>query len=263
VDRHAALSGRPGRDPGALTEDRLLGGRVRLRQPEAGFRAAIDPVLLAAAVPARDGERVLEAGTGTGAAALCLLARVGGTCVTGVERDAGLAEIARGNAALNDAAARFMVITGDVTARATAREAAALGPYAHAMANPPFHLGGTAPPLARRREAAHESPETALAAWVAAMARRLAPRGTLTVILPPARLPDAIAAFADHGIGSLAIIPLWPHDGEAARRVIVQGIKGGRAACRISAGMTLHRRNGRFTDAAERVLRGAASLTPG
>lgn len=263
MDRHAALSGRPGRDAGALTEDRLLGGRVRLRQPETGFRAAIDPVLLAAAVPARGGERVLEAGTGTGVAALCLLARVGGACVTGIERDAVLAEIARENAALNDATGRFAVITGDVTARAIAREAAALGPYLHAMANPPFHRDGTAPPLARRREAAHESPEASLAAWVAAMARRLAPRGTLTVILPPARLPDAIAAFADRGIGSLAIIPLWPRDGDTARRVIVQGVKGGRAPCRVSAGMALHRRDGSFTDAAEGVLRGAASLSPG
>ena len=44
----------PSAVPGA-TEDALLGGRVVLRQPAAGYRAAIDPVLLAAAVPARGG----------------------------------------------------------------------------------------------------------------------------------------------------------------------------------------------------------------
>ncbi|PPR19536.1 MAG: hypothetical protein CFH40_02259, partial [Alphaproteobacteria bacterium MarineAlpha10_Bin3] len=50
--------------------DKLLGGQVRLRQPESGYRVAIDPVLLAAATPAVAGQ-VLDVGTGVGAAALC------------------------------------------------------------------------------------------------------------------------------------------------------------------------------------------------
>src|SRR3546814_8190614 len=48
----------------AITEDAFLGGRVKLRQPEVGYRAAIDPVLLAAAVPAVAGERVADLGCG-------------------------------------------------------------------------------------------------------------------------------------------------------------------------------------------------------
>ncbi len=152
------------------------------------------------------------------------------------------------------------MIAGDVTARATAREAAALGPFAHAMANPPFHRGGTPSPVAARREAAHESSEAVLADWVAAMARRLAPRGTLTLILPPARLPDAVAAFSAAAIGSITLMPLWPRAGEPAKRVIVHGIRGGRAPCRLTAGLVLHRGDGRYTEAAERILREGAAL---
>jgi tRNA1(Val) A37 N6-methylase TrmN6 len=255
VDRHGALTA------AETSEDRLLGGRVRLCQPRAGFRAAIDPVLLAAAVPARPGERVLEAGTGSGAAALCLLARVAEARVTGIEREPALAALAGANAALNNAADRLVVITGDVIARTTAREAAALGPYAHAMANPPFHRGGTPSPVAARRQAAHESPEAVLADWVAAMARRLAPQGTLTLILPPARLPDAVAACAAAAIGSLTLVPLWPRAGEPARRVIVQGIRGGRAPCRLTAGLDLHRADGRYTATVEGILREGAELS--
>lgn len=257
MDRDAGLSA------AETSEDRLLGGRVRLRQPRAGFRAAIDPVLLAAAVPVRPGERVLEAGTGSGVAALCLLARVAGASVTAIECDPVLADLAADNAALNGAADRLAVIVGDVTSRATACQAAAMGPFAHAMANPPFHRDGTASPVTARRLAGHEPPEAVLADWVAALARRLAPRGTLTLILPPSRLPDAIAALGGAGIGSLALVPLWPRAGEPARRMIVQGIKGGRSPCRLTAGLVLHAHDGRYTPAAERILREGAALPVG
>ncbi|WP_337876533.1 methyltransferase [Elioraea sp.] len=237
-----------------------MGGRVRLRQPRRGFRAAIDPVLLAAAVPAREGERVLEAGTGTGAAALCLLARVPSLQVIGLERDPDAAALACANAALNGVDHRFRVIVGDIAAVAAARAVAAHGACVHAMANPPFHVAGTPSPLAARRIAGHESAEATLAVWIAAMARRLVQRGTLTLILPPARLPDAIAACAAARIGSLSLLPLWSHEGEAARRVILQGVKEGRGPCRILAGLVLHRRSGGYTSAAERILKEAERL---
>ena len=85
----------------SLTEDRLLGGRVLYRQPREGFRAAIDPVLLAAAIPAWAGEHVLEGGTGAGAALLCLAARVPGITGLGIDRDPALVLVARANAAAN------------------------------------------------------------------------------------------------------------------------------------------------------------------
>jgi tRNA1(Val) A37 N6-methylase TrmN6 len=68
-----------------LTDDHLLGGRLRFSQPARGYRIAIDPVLLAAAMPARAGERVLDAGAGTGAASLCLAARVPECRIVGLE----------------------------------------------------------------------------------------------------------------------------------------------------------------------------------
>ncbi|MDT8344261.1 MAG: methyltransferase, partial [Thermohalobaculum sp.] len=99
---------------GALTEDRLLGGRVRLLQPGAGYRAATDPVLLAAAVPARPGERVLELGIGAGAATLCLAARVAGLVHAGLEIQPDYLALAARNAALNGVA--LVLFEGDVAA---------------------------------------------------------------------------------------------------------------------------------------------------
>ena len=66
-----------------------------------GSRAATDPVLLAAFVPARPGERVLDLGCGAGTAGLCLAARVPGLELHGLEVQPAYAELARRNAADN------------------------------------------------------------------------------------------------------------------------------------------------------------------
>jgi len=229
------------------TEDQLLGGRVRLEQPAQGLRAAIDAVLLAAAIPARAGDAVLELGCGTGAALLCLAARVPGLVLHGVELDAGLAMLARRNLAGLEA----RVSEGDIRG--------ALPVARHAFANPPYWPGGSASPNPLRRAAAHEG-EAVLEDWAAALARGLERRGTASVILPAARLGQAAAALRAAGLGSLTVLPLWPRALVPAKRVVLQAIKGGRGPDRLLPGLVLHGADGRFTEAAEAVLRHAAPL---
>ena len=232
------------------TEDFLLGGRVRLEQPAEGLRAAIDAVLLAAAIPARAPEAVLELGCGTGAALLCLAARVPGLALHGVELDAGLAEMARRNAAGLGAS----IVAGDIRG--------ALPECRHAFANPPYWPGGSASPIAMRRNAAHEA-EAGLEDWAGALARGLVRRGTASMILPAARFGQAAAALRGAGCGSLTMLPLWPRAGVAAKRVILQAIKGGRGPDRLLSGLVLHEADGSFTAAAEAVLRHAQALPQG
>ena len=95
-----------------LTDDHLLGGRVRFSQPARGYRVAIDPGLLAAAVPTRTGERVLDAGAGTGAASLCLAARVPECRIVGLELQRPLQRIASHNVTQNGLDARVEMVEG-------------------------------------------------------------------------------------------------------------------------------------------------------
>jgi tRNA1(Val) A37 N6-methylase TrmN6 len=237
------------------TEDGLLGGRVRLTQPRArGLRAGLDAVLLAAAVPARAGERVIEAGCGSGAGFLCLAARVPGLAVAALEREPAMAALAAANAAANGVAAQ--VLTGDVADAALAR---ALGPARHGFANPPYWPGGSAPPEALRAAATHER-GAGLDAWAAFLANAVEHGGSATLILPAARFDAGVAALRRAGFGALALLPLAPRAGEPAKRVLLQGRRGGRGPARLLPAFVLHAADGRFTPAAEAVLRDGAGL---
>ncbi len=230
----------------------LLGGRVCYRQPREGYRSGIEPVLLAAAVPAVAGERVLEAGTGAGAGLLSLAARVPGVGGTGVEKDPFLAALARENLAANDFSA-FTILEADIETFASGEK------FAHSFANPPWHEEAGTLPSHPARKSAKRGGER-LASWIGAMARGTLEGGSLTLILPAARVPDALQAAATSGCGGMMLFPLWPRSGKAAKLVLVRAIRGGRSPFRLLAGLVLHRPDGRFTDEAEGILRDGAPL---
>lgn len=240
-----------------VTEDAFLGGRLRLRQPAAGYRAAIDPVLLAAAVPAAAGERVADLGCGVAAAGLCLLARVPGVAVSGLELQGPLAALAAENAALNDCAGHLQVFTGDV---AGPPPGFAAGGFDHVMLNPPYldSAAGRAPALELQRIATVEGAAT-LEVWLACALALLRSRGSLTVIHRADR-SDRLLALLSAGCGDLALFPLWPRQGENARRVLVQARKGTGGPLRLLPGLVLHDAAGGYTAAAQAVLRDAAGL---
>jgi tRNA1(Val) A37 N6-methylase TrmN6 len=240
------------------TEDRLLGGRVTLRQPSEGsLRATGDPVLLAAAIPASPGQRVLEAGCGSGAGFLCLAARVPGLRVVAVEQDPYLAALAGENAAANGLGPdRVAIKVGDVRDHALGR---ALGPCAHAFANPPWWPDGTRPPAAMRRAATHGA-GSEIADWAAFLSAGLAAGGTLTLILPTARLDAGMAAVSASGCGATRLIPLWPRLGAPAKRVLIQARRSRGGPTRLEAGLVLHGTGQAFSDAAQAILRDGAAL---
>jgi tRNA1Val (adenine37-N6)-methyltransferase len=236
-----------------IDEGTLLGGRLSHRQLRDGHRTGIEPVLLAAAVPARPGERVLEAGTGSGAGVLCLAARIPGLRGTGIERDPKLAQLARDNAARNGFDA-VDILCMDIAAFRTVE------PYDHAFANPPWHDAAGTPSPDGAREAAKRGAPGLLASWATALAKCVRHHGTVTFVVVAGVLPDCIAALTRSGCGSIGILPLWPRPGAAAKLVIVQARRAGRAPARLTPGLVLHE-DGAFTRAAQDVLRDGAGLT--
>ncbi len=231
----------------------FLDGRVKIAQPEQGFRSGLDAVMLAASVPARDGQTALELGAGAGTAGLCLLARVPGVTLTGVEINQGLVALAHDNAAANGMTARF------VAADIFALPAELKRDFDQVFCNPPFHGEGQASPDAARAAALMD--EGRLEDWLKLGLQRTVSGGFFTAILRADRLNQALAALPEKGV---AAFPLWPRAGEAPKRVIVQARKGSHAPFALLPGLVLHQEDGSWTPEADDVLRrGNALALPG
>jgi tRNA1Val (adenine37-N6)-methyltransferase len=236
------------------SENTLMGGTVRLVQAQSGHRSGIEPVLLASIVPARPGQRILEGGTGVGAGLLCLAHRVPGIEGIGIEMESATAALARANFEMN-AASGLAVLEGDL------EHVAADGVFDHAMANPPWHNpAATHSPDPTRALARHARPGL-MAVWARQLAQGLRHRGTLSFITGAGTLSECLAAFTEAGCGSHVVVPLWPRAGREAKLVLLQGVRGGRAATRVLPGLVLHGRDGGYTEAADAVLRGGAMLS--
>ena len=123
-----------------LTHDAFLGGKVHLWQPRKGYRAATDPVLLAAACPAKTGQTVLELGCGVGTASLCLRSRVD-VRLSAIELQPAYADLARRNA--TEANYEMEVIDADLSQLPTDIRTRS---FDHVILNPPYYGPGTASP---------------------------------------------------------------------------------------------------------------------
>ena len=222
----------------------FLDGRVKIAQPESGFRSGLDAVMLAAAVPAQTGQTALELGAGAGTASLCLLERVPGLALTGVEIDKSLVALAGNNAAANGMQADF--VCADIFA---------LPPdlkrdFDLVFCNPPFHGEGQVSLDQMRATALMD--QGRLEEWLRIGLQRTVSGGFFTAILRADRLNQALTALPEKGV---AVLPLWPKAGEAAKRVIVQARKGSNAPFALLPGLVLHQVNGAWTPEANDVLR--------
>ncbi|MGB0799959.1 MAG: tRNA1(Val) (adenine(37)-N6)-methyltransferase [Planktomarina sp.] len=216
------------------TLDQFLGGALRLEQPKTGYRAGVDPVLLAAACPAKAGDSILELGCGVGVASLCLGHRVPGLSLSAVEILPDHVELTRKNAEATGMSVD--VILGDVANRPTPffdRH------FDHVIMNPPYFEGakGLAPIDAGRSSGRRET--VPLQAWVIMAGKRLRPKGYLTLVQRIERLPEVLRTL-EGNLGSIKVLPVAPRVKRSAHLVLVQARKSGRAAFQMLSPLVMH-----------------------
>jgi tRNA1(Val) A37 N6-methylase TrmN6 len=236
----------------STTEDALLAGRVRFRQPRRGYRVAVDAVLLAAATSPSPGARVLDLGAGVGAMGLCLASRVRDCCVIGVELQPDLADLARRNAETNGMADRVQIVVHDIAQSLPE----VLGKFQCVATNPPYLAAAAADPSPDLSKAlATVESSAGLARWLRVATGALEPGGTLTMIHRSDRLDEITSHLGRLGWGDVAVKRLPP-----ASRVLVRAREASQLQLRDCPPLTLHKPEGGYTDDAEAVLRHAAPI---
>ena len=240
-----------------ISKTALLGGRVTCFQPGNSYRSAIDAVLLAAAIEARVGERVLDVGTGVASAALCLATRIEGIHVTGLELQDILVQLAQRGIEASNQMTSVDIVQGDLLSPPDTLKA---GTYDQVMANPPYLVAGKGniPPDPIKAVATIEG-EAVFADWVQFANRMLHPKGVLTLIHRADRL-DQLLAEVRNQFDHIVIYPLWPRAGADANRVLVQARKGRGGPTRLLPGLVIHKANGDYTDTTNDILLNAAPL---
>ncbi len=232
-------------------------------QPAGGYRAAIDPVLLAAAVQGLSGDRVLDVGSGSGAAALALAARIEGVRVTGLEAQETLVALARESARKSGLAECVSFIEGNLLdpPEALTSECLKAGGFDHVMANPPYLAAGSGnPPSDAARRLATVEGDAVLADWLGFMLTMVKDGGSVTVIHRQDRAEEVVEGLAK-GTGGIVVFPLWPKPSrQAAKRVIIRAVKGESGETRTAEGLVLHAEDGAYTPEAEAILRAANGL---
>ena len=248
-----------GTDTLETVEHRFLDGRLRVLQPAAGYRAATDPVLLAATLAVRPGESALDLGCGVGTAALCLGLRVGRLDLHGLEVQPNYAALARRNATLNGLA--LTVHDGDLRTMPAELRARV---FDAVLLNPPWHEASQRGSPDPGKDRANRR-DTDMGVWLSAALARIRPGGWIHLIQRAEYLPEILGALAARA-GDIAVLPLAAREGRPAKRVIVKARKGARGPFRLAAPLVLHegpahlRDGDDYTAGARAILRDGAGL---
>lgn len=238
-----------------FTTDDFLGGQVKLYQPQEGYRATSDAVLLAAAVNAKPNQKILDVGSGTGAVSLCIAARCPGSIITGVEIQPEMMDIARQNIALNAMESRVNIVEGDIRLPLPGLQT---GRYDWVVTNPPFMLEDQASPV-KVRDVAHRESGCGLSEWITQCLRYVGPKGFFALINRADRLPEILSLLYGR-LGGIRIVPIWTKEGLPAKRVVVLGRKDSRSPAVLESGPVLTFADGTRSERAEAIMRRGESL---
>ncbi|MFN4023980.1 MAG: tRNA1(Val) (adenine(37)-N6)-methyltransferase [Hyphomonas sp.] len=236
----------------AVTHDTVYQGRVRLVQPETGFRAGFDSLLLAAALPALEAGAALELGCGSGGALLPAAWRMPAVSWTGLELSPIVTEMAREGSRLNGFDARVTIENAEASEWVKAHE----NRFDLVFSNPPyFEPGRISEPGAGKADAYIET--LPLDDWIKAMLFAAKPRAPVVLIHRAADLARILSRL-DRQAGEITVLPVASKAGEPARRVLVRARKGlKRGPLTLLAPLVTHLADGSVrTPEADAILKG-------
>ena len=206
--------------------------RIRIRQPENGYRYSMDAVLLAEETQLKPGNRVLDMGTGCGVIALILAEANPDAIFFGIELQPDLVEIARENVVENHMADRITIFREDIRHISPASIG---GPVDVVVCNPPHTASrsGRLSPFPRIAEAKHEI-TVCLKDVINAAARMLSAGGRFILIYPAVRMAAVFAMLHQKGIEPKNLRMVHTKPDTEAKRFIIEAVVGARPGLTVA-----------------------------
>ncbi len=244
------------------TADAICGGRLRVIQRERGYRFSLDALLLAHFVTLREGDDLIDLGTGGGVVALILAQ--GGHCgrILGIDIQERLVEMAKRSVVLNGLEGRVEIRRGDVREPS---DFCAPQSFSVAVFNPPYRRlrSGRMNPDSEKAVARHELAATARD-FCAAAAHALWPDGRAYAIYPASRMVEMLSQMRNHRIEPKRLRMVHSRQGEPGVFVLLEGVKGGREGLKAMPPLFVYREPGVYTaETAEIFTDLCASPAPG
>ncbi len=240
------------------TQDRFLGGGIKIWQPKKGYRAGIDPILLAASVNVVEGQKVLDLGCGVGTASFAIGYRIKNVELYGIEVQKSFADLAELNSKENGIELKLecnniLNLSSDMVSKS----------FDHVIANPPYFDRKSSIKAMDFLKEKSLGDTCSLSDWLKVAARRVKPKGYVHFIIRTERLLELFSNMPN-SLGSLVVTPIISRKNENAKLSILHAKKNGRADFVISSPIILHpvkdETPEKYVPEINEVLRNGASL---
>ncbi len=238
------------------SNDYLLNKKIKIFQPLNGYRASTDAILLSSMVTqVKQGNKILDVGSGTGPISLCLAERFKNLSpeIFGIDIQNELVELANLSAKENNF--NFLqFINADIRHNVPLKNCS----FQHVITNPPY-TDHDLPSPNPSKATAHNMLDFSLTEWLKFCIKMTAPFGFFYIINRAEALNEIISTLYGK-MGNMKIIPLFSKNNQNAKRVIVIAQKDSKAPTLIYKGITLHLENGNYSPEAEAILRHGKSF---
>ncbi len=217
--------------------DDLKKNGYRIIQNSRRFCFGIDGVLLTGFARIREGEHVLDLGTGTGIIPILLAAKTGAAKLTGLEIQPESADMAKRSVALNGLEGRVEIITGDIR---EARELFGGSVFDAVTSNPPYMIAGHGlkNPDSEKSVARHEV-LCKLEDVVSQAAAVLKPGGHFYMVHRPFRLAEIITRMCAHGLEPKRLRLVYPYRDREPKLLLIEGVRGGNPRMKVEQPLIL------------------------
>lgn len=226
--------------------DDLARNNYRIIQNPSKFCFGMDAVLLTGFTKVKEGETVLDLGTGTGIIPILLEAKTNGSHFTGLEIQEESADMARRSVQLNQLENKVSIITGDIK---EARQLFGAATFDVVTSNPPYmnQKHGLENPHLPKAIARHEI-LCSLEDVVAQASMLLKPNGRFYLVHRPFRLAEIIRVLSKYKLEPKRMKMVHPFINKEPNMVLIEAIKGAKPMITVEAPLIVYQEPGKYTD---------------